>query len=214
MDDDAIIRDSVAAELDLDPSVRASGIAVAARSGIVSLYGFCPSHADKIGAIRAAHRIEGVRGVAVDVAVRSSGDLVRGDFEIADELASVLAAKDMKAGVRITVENASITLHGCAPTDTERRDIEACARRIRGAVCVTNDLHLACDQKVVDIRERLAAALRRNPALSSAGIAVDVSGTKIKLTGTVASHILARNAEEIAWAVPGVTQVANELNVG
>lgn len=214
MDDDAVIRDSVAAELDLDPSVRASGIAVGARSGVVSLHGVCPSHADKLGAIRAAHRIEGVRAVAVDVAVRTAGDLARGDFEIADELASKLASKGLAGGVRITVENASITLHGCAPTESERREIETCARRIRGAASVTNELQLACDQKVADIRERLSAALRRNPALSSANITIDVTGTEIKLAGTVASHVLMRNAEEMAWSIPGVTRVANALAVG
>jgi osmotically-inducible protein OsmY len=214
MDDDAVIRDRVAAELDFDPGIRASGIAVAARRGIVTLYGDCPSHADKVGAIRAAHRIEGVRGVAMEVIVRKAGDIVRGDFEIADEIAFDLASKNLAHGVRITVENASVTLHGCVAGERQRHEIEARVRRLAGVVCVTNTLHLACDREVIDIQERLAGALRRNPSLAAEAIRVQVKGTEVTLAGEVSSHLLARDAETAAWTIPGVTRVENALTVG
>jgi osmotically-inducible protein OsmY len=213
MDDDAVIRDRVAAELDFDPSVRASGIAVAARRGIVTLYGYCPSHADKVGAIRAAHRIEGVRGVAVEVVVRTPGDCVRGDYEIADEVAFGLASRYLARGVRVTVENASVTLHGCVETEAQRREIEDRVRRMHGVACVTNTLHLACDQQVIDIQERLASVFRRNPSLLAAAINCEVKGTEVRLAGKVSSHLLARDAEAAVWTIPGVTRVENALKV-
>ena len=213
MDDDSVVRDRVAAELDFDPSVRAQGIAVAARRGIVTLFGWCPSYADKLGAIRAAHRIEGVRGVAVEVMVRRAGDLVRGDYEIADEIAATLTAQCPSDGVRVTVENGSVTLHGCVDDEHKRRNVEAIARKIRGAITVTNTLHLACDQQVIDIRERLSAALKRNGALALAGIAVEVQGSTVTLSGTVPTHVLGKDAEAAPWAVPGVTSVRNQLRV-
>jgi osmotically-inducible protein OsmY len=214
MDDDSIVRDRVAAELDFDPSVRASGLGVAARRGIVTLFGWCPSHADKLGAIRAAHRVEGVRGVAVDVVVRMPADLVHGDYEIADELAAALATKRLSSGVRVTVENGSVTLHGCVNDERQRREIEAIARKLRSVITVTNTLHLACDQRVIDIRERLLAAFMRNSALASAGISIEVTGAAVTLSGAVPTHLLAKDAEAAAWGIPGVTAVRNLLKVG
>jgi osmotically-inducible protein OsmY len=42
---------------------------------------------------------------------------------------------------------------------------------------------------------------------------VDVSGTKVTLTGTVASWYQRDEAEKIAWNAPGVWSVDNELVV-
>jgi osmotically-inducible protein OsmY len=213
MDNDAVVRDRVAAELDFDPGVRASDIAVAARHGIVTLYGHCPSHADKIGTIRAAHRIEGVRGVAVDVGVRLPADIVRGDFEIAEEIAAELSSRNLAHSVRVTVEHSSVTLHGCVETERHKRDIEERVRRTHGVVSVSNALHLACDQQVIDIQERLASVFRRNPLLAAAAIRCEVAGTTVRLVGRVSSHLVARDAEAAAWKIPGVTQVENALKV-
>jgi len=210
MEDDAVVRDKVAAELDFDPAVRASRIAVGVSRGIVTLFGCTPSYADKVAAIRAAHRVDGVRSVTVDMAVRLP-DEGRADQGIAENAVTALNGRSCPGAVRVTVENNWITVHGCAESDRARRDIEATMRKLPGVTGVTNDLHLACDQRVVDIRDRLIAGLRRKPELRDTRISVEVSGGAVTLSGHVPTQMLAKTAETAAWAVPGVTEVHNQL---
>jgi osmotically-inducible protein OsmY len=210
MDDDAVIRDRVAAELDFDPSVRSSGIAVAVRDGIVSLFGCAPSHADKIGAVRAAHRVEGVRGVAVEMAVRLPADGVRGNCEIANEAKAVLVRKGCANGVWVTVENCWITLTGCADTQDQRKEIERLVRKLQGVTGVTNELGLACDPRGIELRDRIVNRLHHiGPAVKS--VSVEVEGSTVRLTGEVPTLLLPKDAEAAAWATPGVTNVLNRL---
>jgi osmotically-inducible protein OsmY len=44
-------------------------------------------------------------------------------------------------------------------------------------------------------------------------IKVNVSGTKVTLTGTVTSWYQKEEAEKIAWKAPGVWSVTNDLTV-
>lgn len=213
MDDDVVIREKVAAELDFDPSVRASGIAVAASRGIVTLYGHAPSHADKVGAVRAAHRIEGVRAVAVQIVAGPESDLIRSDTVLAEEVVALLMLEACANDIRATVENSWVTLEGCVDVDRKRRQAESRVRKLDGVTGVTNNVHLACDQRTEDLRDRVLASIRRHAELGAAGITVTVVGTKVDLTGEVASDRLAKDAEDVVRAVAGVTALTNRLRV-
>ena len=46
------------------------------------------------------------------------------------------------------------------------------------------------------------------------GRVLHVEGAAVTLSGAVATHLLAKDAEAAAWAVPGVTTVRNLLKVG
>lgn len=212
MDDDAIIRDKVAAELDFDPSVNASGLAVGVHRGVVILHGCVPSHADKVGAVRAAQRVNGVRAVAVEAAVRTSGDCTRTDADLAEDIASALAAAGCSEGLRICVERGWITLSGCVGSDRDRHAAESVARKLSTAVGVTNDIHLACDRRALDIGERIVADLARNAELAR-GIKVEVTGSSVTLSGRVATLMQSKEAETVAWAAPNVTEVHNHLRL-
>lgn len=64
-----------------------------------------------------------------------------------------------------------------------------------------------------EAKTKITAALRRNAELDAQHIHVDVSGSKITLTGSVASWAEHRQASYAAWATPGVMHVDNELHV-
>src|SRR5689334_6238558 len=80
---DRKLQEDVLAELAWDPSIEASRIGVEVEHGIVTLSGHVPSFAEKEAARRAAQRVSGVKGVAVDVHVVLPGQSIRTDADIA-----------------------------------------------------------------------------------------------------------------------------------
>jgi BON domain len=82
---DSDIKRDVEDELRWDPDIDSTDIAVAVKSGVVTLTGFVRSYAEKFWAERAAKRVAGVVGLANDLEVRLSTSDQRPDPEIARE---------------------------------------------------------------------------------------------------------------------------------
>src|ERR1700676_2151321 len=79
---DSAIREAVISELKWDPKiVTPDDIAVAVKSGVVTLSGFVHSYWEKDAAEKAAKRVYGVKAVANDIEVKPSS--TRTDPEIA-----------------------------------------------------------------------------------------------------------------------------------
>ena len=87
---DSDIKRDVEDELRWDPNIDPTDIAVAVKSGVVTLTGFVRSYAEKFAAERAAKRVEGVVGVANDLEVRLPQTDERPDPEIAREVVANL----------------------------------------------------------------------------------------------------------------------------
>ncbi|HYZ32903.1 MAG TPA: BON domain-containing protein, partial [Crenalkalicoccus sp.] len=83
MRSDIDIKRDVEAELQSDPDIDATDIAVAVKNGVVTLSGFVRSYSQKWEAERAAKRVAGVVGVANDIEVRLPIFNQRPDPEIA-----------------------------------------------------------------------------------------------------------------------------------
>jgi len=64
-----------------------------------------------------------------------------------------------------------------------------------------------------EIRGILVDQLREDPFTRREAIHVTVSDAVVTLTGTVASSIARRAADDDAWATPGVRDVENHLRV-
>src|ERR1700737_3112245 len=73
MTSDSDIKRDVESELKWDPDIDATDIAVAVKSGVVTLAGFVKSYGQKFAAERAAKRVTGVVGLANDLEVRLPG---------------------------------------------------------------------------------------------------------------------------------------------
>lgn len=71
MNDDAI-REDMLHELNWDPTITSSDIAVTVKEAMVALSGFVPNYWEKLEAERAVKRVRGVRGVANDINVALS----------------------------------------------------------------------------------------------------------------------------------------------
>ena len=90
--DNEIERD-VKDELQWNPDLDATDIAVSVKQGVVTLAGFVKSWSDKYEAEMAAKRVSGVRGIANDLEVRLPNVDERPDPDIARDAVSALKSQ-------------------------------------------------------------------------------------------------------------------------
>jgi osmotically-inducible protein OsmY len=83
MKTDAQLKQDIIAELTWEPSVNASQIGVEVNNGTVTLAGHVDSYTEKWQAERAAQRVSGVKGLAVEIDVKLPGLNKRTDGDIA-----------------------------------------------------------------------------------------------------------------------------------
>ena len=78
---DPQLKKDVESELEWDASVNANNIGVAVKDGVVTLSGHLDSFAEKYAAERAAQRVLGVKGLAVELDVRLGAAAKRTDAD-------------------------------------------------------------------------------------------------------------------------------------
>ena len=100
MSTDRQLQQNVIAELGWDAAIDASRIGVEAKNGIVTLSGHVESYAQKWAAERAAQRVSGVKGIAVEI------DEIRGPLE--DALHAVLRGDAENDGFNRLVMSAGL----------------------------------------------------------------------------------------------------------
>ena len=93
MKSDIDIKRDVEEELRLNPDLDATDIAVAVKSGVVTLSGFVRSYSQRWEAERTVKRVNGVTGVANDIEVRLPVFNQRPDPEIARDAVSAVQAE-------------------------------------------------------------------------------------------------------------------------
>ena len=206
-------------ELEWEPSVDASQIGVVAiQSGVVTLTGTVATYAEKVSAERAAKRVSGVRAVANDIEVRPIGSMKRTDTDIAQ---AVLRALDWDIAVphekiKARVDDGWVTLEGEVVLQFQRAAAENAVRRLNGVRGVTNQIRLQVRPSVqpAEVKDRIEAAFRRSAEIDARGIQVDTKDSMITLRGKVRTWAERDEAEQAAWAAPGVLAVKDELTVG
>jgi osmotically-inducible protein OsmY len=215
MKTDAQLQWDVLEELQAEPSIDATQIGVTVRGGVVTLTGHVPVYAQKFTAEEAARRVRGVRAVANDLEVRLSGGGRRSDTDIA---AAVVNALEWDAAVpddriQATVRDGWITLGGTVDWQFQKEAADRAVRPLIGARGVTNSILVKPRLQPADISARMRAAIARSAVLGSQGIRVESHGGTAVLRGDVHSLAEREEAERVAWSVPGVSRVQNDLVV-
>lgn len=215
MRSDAEIEQDVREELQWDPDLDASDIAVSVKDGVVTLAGFVRSYTDKYEAEAAAKRVAGVVAVANDLEVRLPSVDERPDPDIARD--AVAALKSMLPisyqNIKIVVKNGWVTLEGQVEWQYQRQTAENAVRRIKGVKGVSNLIQLKPRAQPEEIKKKIQEAFRRNAELDANRIMVETNGSEVILKGTVRSWIEREEAERVAWSAPGVTKVEDQIIV-
>jgi osmotically-inducible protein OsmY len=215
MRSDSEIERDVKEELQWDPDLDATDIAVSAKKGVVTLTGFVRSYTDKYEAEAAAKRVAGVAGVANDIEVRMPSVDERPDPEIArDAVAAVKSQLPISSEhIKVVVKNGWVTLEGQVEWQYQRSTAETAVRRIKGVKGVSNLIQLKPRAAPAEIKKKIQEAFRRNAEVDANRIMVETNGGEVILKGTVRSWIEREEAERVAWSAPGVTKVEDHIIV-
>jgi osmotically-inducible protein OsmY len=75
---------------------------------------------------------------------------------------------------------------------------------------VSNQITVKPRVEPVDIKDKIESAFRRT-MIDSGKIGIETQGGKVILKGSVSSWTAREEAQRIAWAAPGVSQVENHI---
>jgi osmotically-inducible protein OsmY len=215
MRSDSEIEKNVKAELEWDPDLDATDIAVSVKNGVVTLTGFVKSYTDRYEAETAAKRVAGVVAVANDIEVRMPSVDERPDPDIAREAAAAIKSQlpISSENIKIIVKNGWVTLEGEVEWQYQRQTAENVVRRIKGVKGVSNTILLKPRAEPTEVKRKIQEALRRSAEVDANRIEVEARGGEVILKGTVRSWIEREEAERAAWAAPGVTKVEDRILV-
>ncbi len=213
MKTDTQLQQDIVAELHWEPSINATHVAV--KDGVVTLTGFVSSFTEKWTAEHVVKGIASVKAVADDLEVQLPGASERTDSDIARAAVNALEWHTFVPHDRIivTVRNGWITLEGSVDWSYQKTATEDAVRHLMGVKGVTNALSVQPKVVATAISAKIAEAFNRNAALEAQKIWVEVEGNKVILRGNLHSWLERVEAERVASAAPGVTEVENHINV-
>jgi osmotically-inducible protein OsmY len=115
--------------------------------------------------------------------------------------------------VTVTVRNGWVTLEGTLDWQYQRMEAENAVRGLTGVKGLSNLITIREQPKPTEIESKIEDALRRHAELDARRIWVETTDGEVILHGNVRSWIERREAEDAAWAAPGVTNVENRIAV-
>ncbi len=212
---DQDIERDLRAELDWDPDIQSTDIAVKVKNGIATLTGFVRSYSEKFNAERVAKRVLGVRAVVNDIEVKLPAGSERIDREIAEDAVEALK-RDLPVSyqdIKPIVRDGWITLEGQVQWDFQRRLAEGAVLSVRGVKGVTNLITVEPKASPAEVKTRIEEALKRSAEIDASNIEVEADGGIVTLRGRVRSWAEKDEAEKAAWRAPGVREVRNLIVV-
>ncbi|MDB5601197.1 MAG: hypothetical protein JWN71_3241 [Xanthobacteraceae bacterium] len=215
MKSDKEIERDVKEELEWNPDLDATDIAVSVKQGVVTLAGFVKSYTDKYEAEAAAKRVAGVVGVANDIEVRLPSVDERPDPDIARNAVAAIKSQlpISSEHIKVIVKHGWVTLEGQVEWQYQKNTAETAVRRIKGVKGVSNMITLKPRIVPSEIRRKIQEAFKRNAEVDANRIDVETDGSEVVLKGTVRSWIEREEAERVAWSAPGVTKVEDRIVV-
>jgi osmotically-inducible protein OsmY len=216
MKTDKELQRDVLDELKWEPSVNSAHIGVAVNEGVVTLSGHVPSYAEKSAAERAAKRVYGVKAVAEELDVQLPGSIKHTDEDIAQACLTAMkfnySVPDEK--IKIVVEKGWVTLEGEVERQYQKDAAMMAIRHLTGVRGVSNVISVKPRAVLpADVKKQIESAFRRSAEIDARRIAVEAHDGRIILQGKVRSFAEREEAQQAAWAAPGVKMVENHITV-
>ncbi len=203
---------SVEEELLWDPAILPASIGVSVTEGAVTLTGTVAQLSCRLAAVRAAKRVEGVRAIADEIVVNSTGIPGRSDHEVAEFVEHALQWNTViPDSVHATLRNGVATLDGTVEWNYERRAAARVVEYISGVESVVNNISLKHMESAENIHHRIVGALRRHADIDADTVEVTSADGEVRLDGSVSSWAEREQVEAAAWTASGVSTVQNNL---
>jgi osmotically-inducible protein OsmY len=215
MKNDRELQIDVLDELRWEPGVNATDIGATVKDGVVTLEGTVSSFAEKWAAEKAVKRLPGVKALAVELNVKLPGSSERTDSDIAQAAKNalkwdVLVPYDR---IKVTVEKGFLVLEGEVDRDYQRSAAKQAVQYLMGVKGVANEITIKPSVAPTEVKNKIEAAFKRNAILDANQIKVHADGGKVTLSGSVHSWAEREEAENAAWAAPGVSEVKDLIAV-
>jgi osmotically-inducible protein OsmY len=216
MKTDLQLKADVTDELAWDPAINAVSIGVMVKDGVVTLSGHLDTFGEKHAVERAVRRVEGVRGIALELDVKLAAEHKRSDSEIAQAAASALRLNSMvpEGKVQIEVENGWVTLIGEVDWRYQLVRAEQCIRPLAGVRGLYNRITIKPRASSKDVGAQITAALTRQALREAKHITIEVEGGVVTLWGKVHSLAERDAAVGAAFSAHGVSRVVDKMEVG
>ncbi len=215
MKTDFEIQQDVIAELQWEPALEASQIGVSVNKGVVVLSGVVDNYYKKVLAEKATKKVVGVKAVAEEIEVRLSESGIRTDVDIAQAVLHALKWNSSidEEKIILKVEKGVVTLEGEADWNFQKVSMQKAVESLTGVCGIINNVRVRNKVANQDIKQKIAFAFMRNAAIDSNSIEVQIIDDVVVLSGNVRSWAEKKDAERIAWASPGVTEVDNRIEI-
>lgn len=212
---DRELKQHVENALEWDPSFDAAAIGVSVDGGVVTLRGDVGSYAARSAAERVALRVYGVKAIANDLTVQLVTGFERNDTDIAHAAVTALAwnAVIPQDRVTLTVSNGWLTLTGILDWQYQKEAAARTVRDLTGVKGVTNSITVKPHVQAGDVQAKIEAAFKRSAEIDARRVSVTTRDGKVTLDGHVRSWAERQEAERVAWAAPGVSQVDDRITV-
>lgn len=179
------------------------------------LNGTVKSLTEKWTAERVTQRVEGVRAVTDELAVKPAGDVQHTDPDIAQAAVNALDWNPSvpRNRIKVLVENGWVTLDGSVEYHFQKDAAEGAIRNLKDVKGVSNMIAIKPRASAVDVIHAIKKALHRVAQVDAEKISVEATAGKVILRGNVRSWAEREEAERAAWAAPGVTNVQNDIRI-
>lgn len=215
MKTDKQIYNDITNKLSFQPEIQADNIAVSVNNGVVTLGGAVSQYSEKRATERAVQKVRGVKGIANEIKVESSPQYKRNDIDIAKAAVNALEW-DMRVphkNIKVLVEDGWLTLSGEVNWYHEKKCAELSVSALYGIKGVINQIEIKPNVSPVEVKNKIIEEFQRNALIDASGIQIQVDGSVVILKGSVSTWSESDAALEACWAIPGVSEVDNQLEI-
>lgn len=205
--------------LEFEPGINPANLAIAVHDGIVTIGGIASSYPEKRLVENTIRRIDGVKAIANEIDVELATSWTRPDPEIAKTAVHALEW-DLtlpKEKLKISVEKGKLTLTGEVEWWYQKENAEKDVQDLPGVVSVDNQIEVRPTMPItnaIEVKAKIKDEFGRSALIDAENINVEVDGTTVILKGHVRSWAEFKEAADVAWSIPGITHVDNQIIIG